>query len=183
MKLASAFALVFGLALGVGAYTFIYAKGYSYVTNDPEACANCHVMNTQFDAWNKSTHKAVAVCNDCHAPHHAPLAKLFVKGRNGFNHSLKFTTGRFPEPIRITNHNRKVTEAACRYCHKDIVAAIDHGGAKEEHPAVPEKPAFAQELLGAVGIWLLHEALHLTHARRDLRARFDVAVARLRTRG
>lgn len=127
-----ALGIVVGLALGVGAYTFLYARGYSYMTNDPEACANCHVMNTQFDAWNKSTHKAVAVCNDCHAPHDAPLAKLFVKGRNGFNHSLKFTTGRFPEPIRITPHNREVTEHACRYCHEGIVAAIDHGGGREQ---------------------------------------------------
>jgi hypothetical protein len=25
-------------------YTFVYAKGYSYLTNDPGACANCHIM-------------------------------------------------------------------------------------------------------------------------------------------
>ena len=36
-----------GLALGVGAYTFVYAKGYSYLSNDPQACANCHVMENQ----------------------------------------------------------------------------------------------------------------------------------------
>jgi cytochrome c nitrite reductase small subunit len=126
-----AFAITVGLAAGVGAYTFLYAKGYSYMTNDPAACANCHVMNTQFDAWAKGPHHAVATCNDCHAPHEAPLAKLFVKGRNGFNHSLMFTTGKFPEPIRITPHNRRVTEAACRYCHEEIVAGIDHAGSRE----------------------------------------------------
>jgi cytochrome c nitrite reductase small subunit len=124
-------AAMLGLVAGIGSYTFLYAKGYSYVTNDPAACANCHVMQTHFDAWHKSTHKAVATCNDCHAPHEEPVHKLWVKGRNGFNHSLMFTTGRFPEPIRITGHNRKVTEAACRYCHEDIVAAIDHGGGRE----------------------------------------------------
>lgn len=31
-----------GLALDVGAYTFVYAKGASYLTNDPKACVNCH---------------------------------------------------------------------------------------------------------------------------------------------
>jgi cytochrome c nitrite reductase small subunit len=36
-----------GLFLGLGAYTFLYAKGYSYLTNNPAACANCHVMQGQ----------------------------------------------------------------------------------------------------------------------------------------
>lgn len=33
-----------GLAVGVGGYTFVYARGASYLTNDPAACANCHVI-------------------------------------------------------------------------------------------------------------------------------------------
>jgi cytochrome c nitrite reductase small subunit len=37
-------ALLIGLAVGLGGCTFIYAKGYSYLTNNPAACANCHVM-------------------------------------------------------------------------------------------------------------------------------------------
>ena len=30
--------------VGLGLYTFVYAKGYSYLSNDPQGCANCHVM-------------------------------------------------------------------------------------------------------------------------------------------
>ena len=37
--------LVLGAALGLGAYTFAYARGWAYMTDDPRACANCHVMN------------------------------------------------------------------------------------------------------------------------------------------
>jgi cytochrome c nitrite reductase small subunit len=37
-------AVILGVAVGLAAYTFIYAKGYSYLTNNPAACANCHVM-------------------------------------------------------------------------------------------------------------------------------------------
>ena len=58
-----------GAALGLGSYTFAYAKGWAYLTNDPRACANCHVMNEQYDGWIKSSHRAAAVCNDCHVPH------------------------------------------------------------------------------------------------------------------
>ena len=62
-------AVVLGAALGLGAYTFAYARGWSYMTDDPRACANCHVMNEQYDGWTKSSHRSVAVCNDCHVPH------------------------------------------------------------------------------------------------------------------
>ena len=118
-------AVLVGSAAGIGAYTFVYAKGASYLTNDPEACVNCHVMREQFDGWIKSSHRAVAVCNDCHTPHDL-VGKYVTKARNGFWHSFYFTTGRFPEPIRISARNHEVTENACRSCHPDIVDAIDH---------------------------------------------------------
>lgn len=116
--------VVAGALFGVGGYTFIYAKGASYLTNDPAACANCHVMREHFDGWLKSSHHAVAVCNDCHTPHNF-FGKYYVKARNGYHHSLAFTTGWFHEPIQITPANKEVTEDACRYCHQDIVAAMD----------------------------------------------------------
>ena len=113
-----------GLAAGIGGYTFVYAKGSSYLTNDPGACANCHIMQEHFDAWTKSSHRAVAVCNDCHTPP-GFLAKYMTKASNGFWHSFAFTSGRFPEPLRIKPHNREVTEKACRKCHENIVDAIE----------------------------------------------------------
>lgn len=113
-----------GLAAGVGGYTFIYAKGYSYLTNDPAACANCHVMWPQYAQWQKSPHRAVAACNDCHTPP-GLIPKYATKASNGFWHSYYFTTGGFHEPIQMTERNRKVTEQACRKCHAAITAAIE----------------------------------------------------------
>jgi cytochrome c nitrite reductase small subunit len=127
-----ALGVLLGGVLGVGGYTFVYARGGSYFTDDPTTCANCHVMQAQYDAWLKSSHRSVATCNDCHAPHDSLAAKLWVKGRNGWNHSLAFTTGRFHEPIMITEHNRRVTESACRYCHQNVVHAIDMTPARGE---------------------------------------------------
>lgn len=121
-----------GVLLGIGSFTFIYARGASYLTNDPQACANCHVMEEQYSAWMKSSHRSVAVCNDCHTPH-TLVGKYTTKALNGFWHSFYFTTGDFPEPIRITGRNARVTEQTCRDCHEDIVQAIDplpsHGDA------------------------------------------------------
>jgi len=119
-----ALGLAVGLLLGIGGYTFIYARGYSYLTNDPEACVNCHVMQEQYSGWIASSHRAVAVCNDCHAPHDI-VGKYVTKARNGFWHSFYFTTGGFPDPIQITPPNARVTEGACRACHDPIVQAID----------------------------------------------------------
>jgi cytochrome c nitrite reductase small subunit len=117
-------ALFVGVLLGIGAYTFVYAKGYSYLTNDPQACANCHVMQDHFDAWTRASHRSVAVCNDCHTPP-GLVPKYWTKAQNGFWHSFYFTTGRYPDPLRITPRNHDVTEQACRTCHSDVTLAID----------------------------------------------------------
>lgn len=112
--------------MGIGAFTFIYAKGFSYLTDDPSACANCHVMNDHFSAWLKSSHQPVAVCNDCHTPS-GFIPKYLTKAENGFWHSVAFTTGDFPDPLRIKPGNLEVTEEACLKCHQNVVAAIVPG--------------------------------------------------------
>jgi cytochrome c nitrite reductase small subunit len=119
-------AVLIGSAIGIGAYTFIYAKGGSYMTDDPAACANCHVMTDHYRTWTASSHRSVAVCNDCHTPP-GFLAKYATKASNGFWHSFAFTTGRFPDPLLIKGHNRDIAEAACRKCHADMVSAMDGG--------------------------------------------------------
>ena len=126
-------AVLLGTAAGLGAYTFAYARGWSYLTDDPRACANCHIMNEQFDGWVKASHRAVAVCNDCHVPHDF-FGKYLTKSRNGFWHSYYFTTGTFPEPIRATPVSRAIAEENCRRCHTPVVAAMgtpSHAGSDE----------------------------------------------------
>jgi cytochrome c nitrite reductase small subunit len=132
--LRTAFYIIIGVSLGIvvgaGLFTFVYAKGYAYLTNDPAACANCHVMRDQYAGWMKASHHAVAGCNDCHTPP-GFAGKYWTKASNGFWHSFYFTTGTFPEPIRIRGRNRAVTLAACRKCHADIVQALDATGASD----------------------------------------------------
>ena len=123
-RVLAAAAILLGLAAGIGSYTFVYARGYSYLTNDPAACANCHIMQGHFDAWTRSSHHAVAVCNDCHTPP-GLVPKYMTKARNGFWHSFYFTTGGYPDPLRITPPNHAVTELACRHCHEELTHSID----------------------------------------------------------
>ena len=83
---ALSFCLAGGILLGVAGYTFHYAKGTSYLSNNPLACVNCHVMQEHYDSWVKSSHRAIATCNDCHVPHTFP-EKYLAKLINGWNHS------------------------------------------------------------------------------------------------
>lgn len=89
-------------------------------------------MSEHYAGWVKSSHRAVAVCNDCHTPP-GFVAKYATKASNGFWHSYGFTTGRFPEPLQITRRNLEVAELACRKCHHEIVDASEgtHEGAKQ----------------------------------------------------
>ena len=112
-----------GVLCGLGAFTFGYGEGTAYLQNDPAACANCHVMQEHYDGWLKSSHHQVATCNDCHLPPDF-LGKWITKADNGFFHSLAFTTGDFPDPLRIKPRNRRVTQQACLKCHADYVNAL-----------------------------------------------------------
>jgi cytochrome c nitrite reductase small subunit len=123
-RLVIASAILMGILVGVGGYTFVYAKGYSYLTNDPAACANCHIMRDHFAAWTRASHRSVAVCNDCHTPP-GLIPKYMTKARNGFWHSFYFTTGNYPDPLRITPRNHAVTEFTCRKCHAELTSSID----------------------------------------------------------
>jgi cytochrome c nitrite reductase small subunit len=116
-------AALLGVASGLGLYTFVYAKGHAYLTDDPAACANCHVMNQQYDGWLKASHRSVAGCNHCHVPANF-VGKYWTKSRNGFWHSYYFTTQTFHEPIRATPTSRRIAEANCRRCHDPVVQAM-----------------------------------------------------------
>ncbi len=120
-------AVAAGLALGVGAYAFHYAKGASYLGNDPATCANCHVMQGHYAGWLAAPHHGVATCNDCHTPA-GLVSKYVVKATNGWHHSFAFTTGAFPDVIRARPQSRDVVEANCRRCHADLVEEVAHGG-------------------------------------------------------
>ena len=117
-------ASLFGVLVGISGVGFQYAEGLSYLSREPTACANCHIMEDHYSAWLQSSHHSVATCNDCHTPGNL-VGKYATKASNGFWHSFAFTTGRFPDPIRIKKHNRDIAEAACRKCHAEIVSSIE----------------------------------------------------------
>jgi cytochrome c nitrite reductase small subunit len=112
-----------GVPIGLATYTFDYAEGTSYLSNDPAACVNCHIMREQFDGWQKGSHHAAATCNDCHVPQEL-LGKYFTKMEHGYRHSKGFTFQDFHEPIQITKGSADIVEANCVRCHQTFVEEI-----------------------------------------------------------
>jgi cytochrome c nitrite reductase small subunit len=119
-------AVLAGVLLGIGGFTFLYAEGFSYLSSDPEACMNCHIMRSQFDSWQKSSHHAVAKCVDCHLPHDF-VGKYIAKSENGYHHSKGFTLQDFHEPIMIKEKNARILQQNCMHCHADLVHELVTG--------------------------------------------------------
>jgi cytochrome c nitrite reductase small subunit len=120
-----------GALAGIGGYTFRYAEGLSYLSTDPKACVNCHIMRPQYDGWSKSSHHAVAVCVDCHLPQ-GFFAKYVTKTENGWRHGKLFTTQTFREPIEIQAAGSEILQENCVRCHESLVHAMAGAAAREE---------------------------------------------------
>jgi cytochrome c nitrite reductase small subunit len=116
-------AVILGAFAGAGIYTLDYAEGTSYLSSDPRACVNCHIMRDEFDAWQKGSHHAAATCNDCHVPHDF-FGKYYTKAEHGYRHSKGFTFQDFHEPIQIKESSQAVVAQNCLRCHEAFVRDI-----------------------------------------------------------
>ena len=113
-------AILLGMLAGIGGFTFLYAEGLSYMSDDPKVCVNCHIMQPQYDSWQKASHHTVATCVDCHLPH-SFFRKYLSKAENGYHHSRAFTFQDFHEPIMITAKSRRILQENCLNCHGGLV--------------------------------------------------------------
>lgn len=127
---------IVGASLGIAGFTFAYAEGLSYLSDDPRACINCHVMQEHFDGWQHASHHAVATCNDCHVPHDSMIRKYWTKAEHGYRHSKGFTFDDFHEPIQITPGSRAAVVENCMRCHASIASDVTvHGLGDRAEPA------------------------------------------------
>ncbi|NIP31393.1 MAG: cytochrome c nitrite reductase small subunit [Candidatus Dadabacteria bacterium] len=115
-----------GALIGLGGYTFYYGEGLSYLSKDPKACVNCHIMQSQYNSWQKASHHTAATCVQCHLPQEF-LKRYISKAVNGYNHSKAFTFQDFHEPIMITKQNSLILQNNCIECHRGITENLTHG--------------------------------------------------------
>jgi cytochrome c nitrite reductase small subunit len=114
----------FGLFVGMGLYVARISEATSYLSDDPKACINCHIMIPQYATWQRSSHARIATCNDCHVPHTSLAAKLYFKGKDGMRHSWLFTLHRERQVIQAIPESRHVIQENCLRCHARVMEDV-----------------------------------------------------------
>ena len=116
----AALGVLAGLALTVGKVS----RATSYLSDSPETCINCHVMQPSYASWQRSSHAGVATCNDCHVPHQTLFQAYAFKARDGLYHSAVFTARLEPQVIRLSSGAIPVVEQNCRRCHERTISEV-----------------------------------------------------------
>lgn len=111
-----------GVAAGVGAYTVYMSKIQSYLSDDPAACVNCHIMTPYYQSWQHGSHAKWTTCNDCHVPHRNIAGKYAFKAMDGLYHAAVFTLRAEPQVIRPRDASYGVIMDNCIRCHTQLNA-------------------------------------------------------------
>ncbi|MDL2209641.1 cytochrome c nitrite reductase small subunit [Desulfovibrio sp. OttesenSCG-928-O18] len=112
--------LLGGIAAGLGGYSMYMSRAFSYLSDDPSACVNCHIMAPYYQSWNHSSHARWATCNDCHVPQDSLLSGYMFKAQDGLYHAAMFTFKAEPQVIRPRDASNKVIMANCVRCHTQL---------------------------------------------------------------
>ncbi|WP_132053703.1 cytochrome c nitrite reductase small subunit [Pseudocnuella soli] len=121
--------------IGLGLYMLKLSNAASYLSDDPQACVNCHLMTPQYLTWTHSSHREVAHCNDCHVPHDNVFNKYFFKAKDGLYHASIFTLRAEPQVIQAKSASVEVIHNNCIRCHQDQVTDAKLVGMVENHHA------------------------------------------------
>lgn len=132
--------VLLGVLVGMGAYIVWMGRLWTYASDAPSTCVNCHVMEPYYATWWHSTHRERATCNDCHVPHNNILNKYYFKAMDGLRHSYVFTMRGEPQSMQAIPGSQKVIYNNCIRCHGEmnsmmvktgLVASADVASGKE----------------------------------------------------
>ncbi len=119
--------------IGLGLFMAKESKVISYLSDDPQACVNCHVMTPVYNSWMHSSHRQWAKCNDCHVPHDNVFNKYFFKAKDGLYHASVFTARAEPDVIEMKEASQEVVQNNCIRCHVQLVTQTKYDGYLEGH--------------------------------------------------
>ncbi len=113
--------ILMGIFMGVVIYLVYISKAPSYLSDNPKACVNCHIMAPQYATWNHSSHRETAHCNDCHVPHNNFINKYYFKAKDGLRHATIFTLRNEPQVIHINEKGKRIVQQNCIRCHSALL--------------------------------------------------------------
>ena len=116
--------ITLGVICGLGIFTVYASRAWSYASNDPATCVNCHVMAPQYATWERGSHGKVTNCNDCHVPQDNFINKYLFKASDGLRHSFMFTFRLEPQVIQIKHAGKKAVQQNCIRCHSNVIHPI-----------------------------------------------------------
>ncbi len=127
--------IISSVFLGLILFLLYVSKAYSYLSDNPNTCMNCHIMAPQYATWNHSSHREVAHCNDCHVPHNNVFNKYYFKAKDGMRHATMFTLRKEPQVIFIREEGAEVVHKNCIRCHSKLLTdpklastVVEHNG-------------------------------------------------------
>lgn len=121
MKVKKTFMIVaLGVLVGGGGLFLYLLRAHTYLTDDPAACVNCHIMGPYYATWFHSSHGRDATCNDCHVPQENFLKKWAFKGKDGTRHIAVFVTRGEKQVLRANDQSAQVIMNNCIRCHTQL---------------------------------------------------------------
>lgn len=112
--------IITGVLAGLGAYTVYASRAWSYLSDEPSTCVNCHIMAPYYATWSHSSHARDATCNDCHVPQDNVANKWFFKGKDGLRHAAVFTMKGEPQVMQAIDESSEVIMNNCIRCHTQL---------------------------------------------------------------
>lgn len=113
-----------GLIAGLIFFILYISKAHSYLSDNPKACINCHVMAPEYSTWAHSSHGRNTVCNDCHVPHDNFVRKYYFKAMDGLRHATIFSWRAEPQVITMLKPGQTVVQENCIRCHDDLNSVV-----------------------------------------------------------
>lgn len=116
--------ILLGIFIGLALTVLKISNAVSYLSDDPKACVNCHIMSPQYATWERGSHGRVTVCNDCHVPQDNFVNKYYFKAKDGLRHATMFTFRLEPQVIQIKEAGKKAVQENCIRCHTDLIHPV-----------------------------------------------------------
>lgn len=118
------FLAVSGILIGLILLLVYISNFFSYLSDRPETCMNCHVMGTEYVTWAKSAHRETATCNDCHVPQDNIFKTYYFKAMDGLRHATIFTMRAEPQAIIIKEEGKEAVQQNCIRCHSNVLQGV-----------------------------------------------------------
>jgi cytochrome c nitrite reductase small subunit len=109
--------ILWSVFFGMGLFVMKVSNAFSYLSDDPKACINCHIMTAEYSTWMHGSHGRDTKCVDCHIPHENVVLKYLFKANDGLRHATMFTLRLEPQVIKMHEAGQDVVQRNCKRCH------------------------------------------------------------------